>query len=356
MKDKLRFFDKVTFLVLVAIALLGILLIYSASADLESKYYLKQLVRLAFSILCLFLVLMIDTRKIMEVAFPIYVVLVIILALQAVLGTVMSGTRSWIKVGFLFIQVSEFIKIFTALCLARYLAKIKIIGWKSLLVILLYVGIPFALIAQQPDLGTAFMLCSLVLTAVFLKGIRPMVVVLSLLALVAVSYVGVKHVLKPYQKARLVSFLNPHKYEQSSGYQVIQSKIAIGSGGVSGRGFLKGSQTRYRFLPTRHTDFIVSVLGEEFGFLGVTVLLFLFFVFFFRQLDVNIPVRDEFYFTYLFTGIILFQFLINILMTIGLFPVLGIPLPFVSYGGSSLLAFFIGEGMIFRIRINRFLP
>lgn len=356
MKDKLRFLDKTTIAVLLLISLIGVLLIFSASAGTGTGYHIKQLVRIVFSTFCLFLVFMIDTRKIFEYAFPVYIVLILILVLQAILGRVVSGTRSWIKVGFLSIQVSEFIKVFLALCLARYLARIKIIGWKSLGVILLYVGIPFILIAQQPDMGTAFMLTSLVVVAIMLKGIRPLVVMVSLLLMVAVAFGGFHYVLKPYQKDRLISFVNPYKYEKSSGYQVIQSRIAIGSGGVSGKGLLKGSQTRYRFLPTRHTDFILSVMGEEFGFMGVAALFFLFFIFFFRQLDVNVPVKDEFYFIHLFTGIIFFQFTVNVLMTIGFFPVLGVPLPFVSYGGSSILAYFIGEGMVFRIRINRFLP
>ena len=163
------------------------------------------------------------------------------------------------------------------------------------------------------------------------------------------------YILKPYQKGRIISFLSPEKYSKSSGYQIIQSKIAIGSGGLKGKGYLKGSQSQFKFLPTRHTDFIVSVLGEEFGFLGMSVLLLLFFTLFYRQFNIRTQSDEEFYFVYLFNGMILFQFLINVLMTIGLFPIMGIPLPFVSYGGSSLLSFYVGEAIIFKIKINNFL-
>ena len=161
--------------------------------------------------------------------------------------------------------------------------------------------------------------------------------------------------LKPYQKNRIVSFLNPAEYKNSTGYHIIQSKIAIGSGGLTGKGYLQGSQSRYQFLPARHTDFIVSVIGEEFGFISTSILFFIFFFIFYRQFRFNFQNDEEFYFVYLFNGLILFQFMVNVSMAIGFFPVLGISLPFVSYGGSSLLSFFIGEAIIFRIKINNYL-
>jgi rod shape determining protein RodA len=167
--------------------------------------------------------------------------------------------------------------------------------------------------------------------------------------------VGWNSLLKDYQKNRIISFLNPSQHKTSTGYQIIQSKIAIGSGGLSGKGYLKGSQSQYQFLPARHTDFIVSVIGEEFGFINIAILFFIFFVIFYRQFRFNFQSDEEFYFIYLFNGLILFQFLINVAMAIGFFPVLGISLPFVSYGGSSLLSFFIGEAIVFRIKINNYL-
>ena len=182
-----------------------------------------------------------------------------------------------------------------------------------------------------------------------------MILITSLILVLLCGMIGWNSLLKDYQKNRIISFLNPSKYKTSTGYQIIQSKIAIGSGGLSGKGYLKGSQSQYQFLPARHTDFIVSVIGEELGFINIAILLFIFFVVFYRQFKFNFQSDEEFYFIYLFNGLILFQFMINVAMAIGFFPVLGISLPFVSYGGSSLLSLFIGEAIIFRIKINNYL-
>jgi rod shape determining protein RodA len=233
--------------------------------------------------------------------------------------------------------------------------KFSIIDWKAFFQLLVVIGVPFVLIAAQPDLGTAAMLISFFIMAIFLKKIKPVIIILTLIGIIGLSFYAWNYVLKPYQKNRVVAFLNPGKYKKSSGYQIIQSKIAIGSGGFSGKGYLNGTQSQYKFLPTRHTDFIVSVLGEEFGFLGISFVLLLFFFLFYRQFNIHESRTDEeFYYVYFFNGLILFQFLVNIMVSIGLLPVLGIPLPFVSYGGSSLLALFIGEALVFRVKINNY--
>jgi rod shape determining protein RodA len=301
------------------------------------------------------IVFRIKTEFIFRFGFVVYIVFCGILAAQIVAGEIIAGTRSWIKTGFFNIQVSEFIKIPLALFMAKTLTRISYIGWPEFFKIALILGTPFLLIAMQPDMGTAFMLTSFFLIAIILKRIKPVIVIVGLLALIIFSFTTWNYILKPYQRDRIVSFINPEKYKKSSGYQIIQSRIAIGSGGLTGKGYLNGTQSQYKFLPTRHTDFIVSVLGEEFGFLGISFLFLLFFILFYRQFNFKAQTDEEYYFVYLFNGIILFQFLINILMTMGFVPVLGIPLPFVSYGGSSMLAFFIGEAMIFRIKINNYL-
>lgn len=355
--DKVKYFDKITFFVLLLLPILGIILIYSASHNTEQSYYLKQLLWLIFSIFIFFVVFLIKIEKIFEYCFYIYGILLAILVIQIAAGQIISGTRSWIKTGFFSIQISEFVKVCLAICLARVCNRISTIGWKHFFILLIVLGVPFLLIAAQPDLGTAFMLISFFLMLVFLKGIRVSIAIVTITILLGLSFSAWNYVLKPYQKDRLISFLNPEKYRKSTGYQIIQSKIAIGSGGLTGKGYLKGTQSRYRFLPTRHTDFIVSVLGEEFGFLGISFLLLLFFLLFYRQFNLQECRSDEeFYYVYLFNGLILFQFLINILVSIGLFPVLGVPLPFVSYGGSSLLALFIGEALVFRVKVNHYLP
>jgi rod shape determining protein RodA len=355
--DKVKYFDKITFAVLLLLPILGIILIYSASHNINQSYYFKQFLWLSFSIVVFFVVFPVKIEKIFDYCFYIYGILVAILVIQIAAGQITSGTRSWIKTGFFSIQISEFVKVCLAICLARMCAGISTIGWKDFFKLLMVIGVPFLLIAAQPDLGTAFMLTSFFLMLVFLKGIRASIVIITITILLGLSFSTWNYVLKPYQKDRLTAFLNPEKYRKSTGYQIIQSKIAIGSGGLSGKGYLKGTQSQYKFLPTRHTDFIVSVLGEEFGFLGISFLLLLFFLLFYRQFNLQKCRSDEeFYFVYLFNGLILFQFLINILVSIGLFPVLGVPLPFVSYGGSSLLALFVGEALVFRVKINHYLP
>jgi rod shape determining protein RodA len=358
MKDAFKYFDKIAFGALISLTLLGIILIYSASAGTNQAHWAKQLLWLFFSSIAFFLAFRFKTENAFRYSFPLYGVLAVILLIQILVGEISSGVQSWIKTRFFYIQVSEFIKIPLALVLAKVLTKMSTIQWKDFFKLGMFIGIPFLLIAKQPDMGTAFMLVSFFITAILLKGIRPVIIAVSLGVLIVGSFAAWKYmekVLKPYQRDRIVAFLNPGKFKKSTGYQIIQSKIAIGSGGLSGKGYLKGTQSQYKFLPTRHTDFIASVLGEEFGFLGISFLFLIFFIFFYRQFSVKAESDEEFYFIYLFTGIILFQFLVNILMSIGFVPVLGIPLPFVSYGGSSLLAFFIGEGLIFRIRINAYL-
>jgi len=355
MNDFFKFFDKTTFFVLLIIIIIGALLVFSASHGSNSDYFLKHLIKIAVSLILFFIIFKIKLETIYRWSFSIYVLLIVILVLQLLTGKIISGTKSWIKMGVLSIQISEFIKIPLALILSRYLTKISILNWKTFLWVLIVVMIPFTLISLQPDMGTAFILISFIVIAVLLRKINPSIIVISLIIFVVGSYGMWNYMLKPYQKERITSFLNPAKYSKSSGYQIIQSRIAFGSGGLTGEGFLKGSQSRYKFLPTRHTDFIASVLGEEFGFMGISLLLLLFFTLFYRQFNFRVSSGEEFFFIYLFSGLILFQFIINILMVTGLFPVLGIPLPFVSYGGSSMLAFSIGEGIIFKMKVEHFL-
>jgi rod shape determining protein RodA len=246
-------------------------------------------------------------------------------------------------------------KIALAIVLSKYISKIRKIEWKEFFMIGIILGIPFVLIALQPDMGTASVFASLFLTAVLLKGIKKSIIVFLIITITFSSFLLWNYFLKPYQKDRITSFLNPEKYSRSSGYQIIQSKIAIGAGGINGKGYLKGSQSKYKFLPTRHTDFIISLLGEEFGFLGISFFLLLYFIFFYRQFSFITESEEELNLAYLLLGAVFFQFLINVLMSIGLIPILGLPLPFVSYGGSSMLGFYILEGIIFKIRINSYL-
>ncbi len=355
MKDYFKYFDKLTFALLLLLAIIGIFLVYSAGYSTQEVYFLKQSAWLVFSLLVFFIVFALKTDFIFRKAIAVYLALLVILALQIAIGGTVARTKSWFRLWGIGFQFSEFVKIPLALVLAKILTQFEVINGRAFIKAIVVIAVPMALIILQPDMGVSFILCAFVPLVILLKKIKPAVLVVSLLLVFLGGIVGWYSVLKPYQKNRIISFLNPSEFKTSTGYHVIQSKIAIGSGGLAGKGYLKGSQSQYQFLPARHTDFIVSVIGEEFGFINTSILFFIFFLVFYRQFKFTFQNDEEFYFVYLFNGLILFQFVINVSMAIGFFPVLGISLPFVSYGGSSLLSFFIGEAIIFRIKINNFL-
>ena len=355
MKDTVKYFDKFTFALLLLLALVGILLVYSAGHSDGETHYLKQIAWLGVSLLVFFIVFSFKTDFIFRKAFAVYLVLLVVLALQIIVGGTVARTKSWFRLWGIGVQFSEFVKVPLAIYLAKLLTRIEVIAGEAYLKMMAAVFVPVTLIVLQPDMGVSFILCGFIPLAMLLKKVRPALVLITVLLMAAAAIIGWHSLLKPYQKERIVSFMDPVQYKDSSGYHIIQSRIAIGSGGLAGRGYLQGSQSRYQFLPARHTDFIVSVIGEEFGFLGISMLFFAFFLVFYRQLRFKYQNDEEFYFVYLFNGLVLFQFLVNVSMAIGLFPVLGISLPFVSYGGSSLLSLFIGEAIIFRIKIRTYL-
>jgi len=355
MKDYFKYFDKLTFVLLLLLSLIGIVLIFSAGFPLKESDYIKQMVWLFVSLAGFFIVFSLKIDFVFRNALTVYLGLLFILALQVVAGRISAGTKSWFRLGAVGMQFSEFVKIPLALVLAKTMVRFQQVTWKTFILLILLVAGPIFLIILQPDLGVSFILCSFIPIIILLKKIRPLILITSLILALLCGMLVWSSGLKTYQRNRIISFMNPSKYKTSIGYQIIQSKIAIGSGGLSGKGYLKGSQSQYQFLPARHTDFIISVIGEELGFISIAVLLFIFFIIFYRQFKFNFQSDEEFYFIYLFNGLILFQFLINVAMAIGLFPVLGISLPFVSYGGSSLLSFYIGEAIILRIKINNYL-
>jgi rod shape determining protein RodA len=355
MKDYIRFFDKFTFALLLLLTLAGILLIYSAGHSAQETNFLKQAAFLAVALAGFFAVFSLKLDFVFRTSFAAYAGLLAILALQLAVGGTVARTKSWFRLWGIGLQFSEFVKVPLALYLARLLTQFEEIDGRAFLKVMAVILAPVALIVLQPDMGVSFILCAFVPLVILLKRVRPAVLIAAVLLLAAGGFATWHSLLKPYQKDRIVSFLNPTQYKDSTGYHVIQSRIAIGSGGLTGKGYLKGSQSRYQFLPARHTDFIISVVGEEFGFVAIALLFFVFFLVFYRQFRFNFQNDEEFYFVYLFNGLILFQFLVNVAMAIGFFPVLGISLPFVSYGGSSLLSFFAGEAIIFRVKINNYL-
>ena len=339
-------------------SLIGVFFIYSSSHLLAGNYYVRQLAWIGVSLLALALVLAIDYKFFVSLSIYFYGLTVALLAATLVFARFVAGTKSWITLGLMQFQPSELAKIVMILLFARLFAGYKsaYLTTRHTLFALVLAGVPLLLIILQPDLGTAMTFLAIIGGAFILAGLRRKTVLLFLLAAVVVGLGGWNFGLRDYQKNRLTTLVNPLHDPRGSGYQVIQSKIAIGAGGLSGKGFMKGSQSQLRFLPARHTDFIFSVIGEEAGFMGVLAVIVLYFFMLARMFLSVSKARDRAGVYIIFTAALLiaFQFLVNILMIIGLFPVVGITLPFISYGGSSLLTNFIACGLILNVKMRRF--
>jgi rod shape determining protein RodA len=285
------------------------------------------------------------------------------LSAAALLGVLLIGRqtfggRRWIAVGGGFhLQVSEFVKLVIILLVARYLTELKTeeLEGRDMAKIAGLVAVIMALVMKQPDLGTALTLLPILVVGMFLAGMRLTYVAAIAIVVLLVLPVGWS-LLKDYQKARLVSFLDPDRDPRGSGYQVIQSKIAVGAGGMWGKGLTKGSQTQLRFLPVPHTDFIFSAFAEEHGFVGVIVVLALYFVLI-MQVVQNAQTASDRAGMYICMGVaalLLFHVLVNVGMVVGRMPTTGIPLPLMSAGGSSVLSNFLMLGLVNNVRLRRF--
>jgi rod shape determining protein RodA len=286
-----------------------------------------------------------------------YLVTLGLLVTVLVLGSEIAGVRRWIRMGGVSIQVAEIAKLGLILLLTRFFTETEQRGVSGIdfVKVCFAAGIPFLLIAVQPDLGSALTLVPIATAMLFLSGFRLRYFALLFLAgilALPVSY----HFLRPYQKARLVTFLNPEHDPQASGYQLLQSKIAVGSGQIWGTGVGEGPQTQLRFLPVPHTDFIFAAYAEEYGFIGVLVVLVLYFVPLMRLLRIAATAPDSSGFLLIggIVGLLVFQILVNVGMVVGYAPVTGIPLPLMSYGGSSVVFTWVAFGLANSVRVRRF--
>ncbi|HOW86184.1 MAG TPA: rod shape-determining protein RodA [Candidatus Aminicenantes bacterium] len=339
-------------------SLIGAAFIYSSSHFLPGAYYVRQLVWIGVSIVALFLVLAVDYKFFVSLSAYFYGLVVALLALMLVFGRLVAGTKSWLTLGLMQFQPSEMAKIVMILVFARIFAEYKspYLTTHHTLGALLIAGLPLLLIILQPDLGTAMTFVAIVGGSFILAGLKRKTIILLVAASLLLGIGGWKVGLKDYQKKRITVLINPSGDPRGSGYQVNQSKIAIGAGGLTGKGFTKGTQSQLRFLPARHTDFIFSVIGEETGFFGVLAVILLYFAMLARMFLAVPKARDRAGVYIVFTAslLIAFQFLTNVLMVVGLVPVVGITLPFLSYGGSSLLTSFIAVGLVLNVRMRRF--
>lgn len=343
----------------VLLCLIGVAMI--ASATQSGRYHnlhVKQLYLVGAGVAVMLLSLAIDYRRLADRAPLLYLAALLALASLLAFGPRVAGARRWFLVGGFQVQPSELTKLVAALLLAKIFAdeRRENLGLRDVLLPGAAVGLLALLIAAEPDLGTAFCLVPMFLAVAFLAGLR-MKAVLGLFTVLAIlGGIGWQYALKDYQKSRIYTFLDPSLDPKGAGYQKIQSEIAVGSGGLAGKGYRNGSQSQLGYLPARHTDFVFSVLAEEFGFLGVASVLGLYLVVLWRVLDTALVARDRVG-AFLSAGIAAtlgFQVVYNVAMVAGLVPVKGLPLPLVSYGGSSLISSMLGIGLVLNVRMRRF--
>jgi rod shape determining protein RodA len=354
-----RDFDWLLFSAPVLLSLISLTEIYSSTMGFAHKgYLLRQLAAVCVGIVFLFVVAAIDYHALAERIPWIYLLSVLGLMYVLVLGKTVNGSKSWVGIGPLTFQPSELVKMVTVVALARYLSDLRSSKYMSISQLvkgIMICAVPLLLVGLQPDLGTAVTYVPILLVGLFIRGVKPVLLISGVLVVILILPAS-WFVLRPHQKDRIMNFVYPDRDPLKSGYQVIQSKIAIGSGGVVGKGLFKGTQNQLGFLPTRHTDFILSVVGEELGFLGVTLTLGLLSFILFRSVYNAQTARDKLGLFIIMgvVGILFFHMVVNVGMVIGFVPTAGIPLPFMSYGGSSVLTCFIGVGLIISVRRRRY--
>ncbi|MGI8753843.1 MAG: rod shape-determining protein RodA [Acidimicrobiales bacterium] len=367
-------FDWILALAVVAISAFGALMVYTATRDslqaqgLSPEYYFKkQAIFMAIGFVLMIAVAAVDYRRYRDWAPAIYAIsLLALLAVYAV-GHKSKGSQAWFQFGSYQLEPSEFAKVALIVALASYLAVFKgRLPARGFLVILVMVLVPFALIYKQPDLGTALVLLAVLLALLLVGGAKPRhMAILGMVALIGMVGVVQLGVLKSYQKDRLTSFVNSPDQPrqalesakiQSSQYNLAQSKITISNGGITGKGIGKGTQTNLAYVPEQRTDFIFTAVGEQVGLVGSSLLLGLFCIVVWRTWRAATLARDQVG-SLICVGVLamlVFQVFENVGMTMGIMPVAGIPLPFLSYGGSAVIASFAGVGLVLNVRMRRF--
>ncbi len=357
-----RHTDRVLLVVTLLLSLVGIVMIGSAThinrEGLEMYDFVeKQATFLGLNILVFGFFLRYDYRQLYRWTTALYIANILALLAVMFFGVSALGAQRWIQIGPVSIQPSEFAKIIYIVCYARFLcaADLDLQSWRGLLKTGLFLLPPFALVILQPDLGTSLVFCAITVGGLFIAGMKLSLLRNLTLGVISLVPVAWFFFLKEYQKNRIRVLFNPESDPFNAGYHVIQSKIAVGSGGLIGKGLFAGTQSQLNFLPENHTDFIFAVLGEELGLVGALLLLLLYFILLYRGILIAATTRDRFG-RYIAVGIVsmwLFQIFINVGMTLGIVPVTGIPLPFLSYGVSSLTLNICGAALLINIYMHR---
>ncbi|MBR1944386.1 MAG: rod shape-determining protein RodA [Alphaproteobacteria bacterium] len=343
--------------IIISLLTISLLSLYSLlSSGYMKPYIIKQITRIIIGFGVMYCVFLIDIKLFKRYAYLLYILCLSILVIVAVVGKTAMGAQRWLDLYYISIQPSELMRISLIMALAKYFSgihdnnvnKILYLVFPSILVL-----IPVGLVLKQPDLGTAMLLLLIYFSMLFMIGVE-IWKLLIIPACGAILSPIIWQYLHDYQKNRILMFLIPEKDPNGAGYHIIQSKIAIGSGGMWGQGFLKGSQCQLNFLPEKHNDFIFAAIGEEFGFVGCVILIGLYLILLIYNYNIVIQTKDKFckYLVFGLNSMFFFYVFINISMVCGLLPVVGIPLPFVSYGGSALVVLMFSEAIIISVSIN----
>ena len=353
--DKLKAVDYFLIIIVAIIGSLSVFSIYSTESGNFSFYTKNHLIRFLVFFSMFLILSFIRVSAWYRQAYIFYILGILLLLFVMFFGISASGSKRWINLFIMNLQPSELMKIAVIVCFARYYHRIQssdIQSYKYLLQPIILLLIPCYLVITQPDLGTAILIAGSGLAIIWLAGLNLKYFVYSGLILL-VSLPFVVSILKPYQKSRILTFFNPERDPLGAGYQIIQSKIAIGSGGFLGKGFLQGTQSYLEFLPEKHTDFIFTLFSEEFGFVGSIILIFLYTLLIYRIIRIGFLSRSFFAKLYCFgfaSALFLYIF-VNIAMVLGLLPIVGAPLPIMSYGGSSMLSIMLGLSIVMSCKI-----
>ncbi len=354
--QKIKNLDYILLISVILLSVLSVFVMYSTDGG-EILFHTKNhFVKLAVFFPLMIFVAFFNIKFWHNFSYIIYLIVILLLIYVSFFGIKSSGSQRWMDLYLFVLQPSELMKIAIIMCLAKYFHRIKIENvnsFTSITIVLSIIIIPIIFVISQPDLGTSILIALSGLIILWLGGMKIKYFIYSFITFL-ISLPFIISFLKPYQKLRILTFLDPDRDPLGAGYQIIQSKIAIGSGGLNGKGFLKGTQSYLDFLPEKHTDFIFTLFSEEFGFIGSVGLLILYSIIIFRIVRIGAISRSNFarLFCFGYAFAIFIYIVVNLSMVLGLLPIVGSPLPIMSYGGSSMLATMIGFGIVLSAKIN----
>jgi rod shape determining protein RodA len=354
--QKIKNLDYILLISVILLSVLSVFVMYSTDGGDILFHTKNHFVKLVVFFPLMIFVALFNIKFWHNFSYLIYLVVILLLVWVSFFGIKSSGSQRWMDVYFFVLQPSELMKIAIIMCLAKYYHRLKIENvnsFTSITIVLSIILIPTIFVVSQPDLGTSILIALSGLIILWLGGVKIKYFIYSFITFL-ISLPFIISFLKPYQKLRILTFLDPDRDPLGAGYQIIQSKIAIGSGGFDGKGFLKGTQSYLDFLPEKHTDFIFTLFSEEFGFIGSVGLLILYSIIIFRIIRIGSISRSNFakLFCFGYAFAIFIYIVVNLSMVLGLLPIVGSPLPIMSYGGSSMLATMIGFGIVLSAKIN----